>query len=112
MLLLCLVFCCDLIAIVQTCNQIYPTKQPLAQPIIFCAGQDRENFEGILKKTKAEQHKFHDVYKTAKQIKENFLQNVHSKPAEKINKELEHFKLPTLPGIKDGVLELYKELGV
>ena len=75
-------------------------------------GQDRENLEGILKKTKAEQHKFHDVYKTAKQVKENFLQNVHSKPAEKLNQELEHFKLPTLPGIKDGFLELCKELGV
>ena len=75
-------------------------------------GQDRENFEGILKKTKAEQHKFHDVYKTAKQVKENFLQNVHSKPAEKLNKELEYFKLPTLPEIKDEFLELCKQLGV
>jgi len=75
-------------------------------------GQDREDFEGIQKKTKAEQHKFHDVYKTAKEVKENFLQNVHSKPAQKLNKELEHFKLPTLPEIKDEFVELCKKLGV
>ena len=53
------------------------------------------------KKTKAEQHRFYEVYKTVKQVKDKFLQNVHAKPAEKLNKELSHFKLPTLPGIKD-----------
>lgn len=75
-------------------------------------GKDKEKFEEILKKTENEKNKFHESYKTAKEVKENFLANTHSKPAQKLNKELEHLKLPTLPEIKDEFEELCKKLDV
>ncbi|WP_423147824.1 hypothetical protein [Rubrolithibacter danxiaensis] len=75
-------------------------------------GNDRENFEEILKKTENEKKKFHDVYKSAEEVKENFLDNTHSKPAQKLNKELEHLGLPTLPQIKDEFVELCRKLDI
>ena len=55
-------------------------------------GKDKETFEGILKKTKNEKKKFHQDYQSADEVKENFLQNVHSEAAKKLNKErLEKF---------------------
>ena len=75
-------------------------------------GKDKENFVGILKKTEAEKTKFHEVYKTAEEVKANFLDNTHSNSAQKLNKELEHLKLPTLPQIKDDFLELCKKLDI
>jgi len=74
-------------------------------------GKDKEDFDEILKKTKNEKKKFQG-YKTAKEVKENFLSNTHSKPAQKLDKELEHLKLPTLPQIKDEFEELCKKLDV
>jgi len=74
-------------------------------------GKDKEDFDEILKKTKDEKKKFQG-YKTANEVKENFLSNTHSIPAQKLDKELEHLKLPTLPQIKDEFEELCKKLDV
>jgi hypothetical protein len=75
-------------------------------------GKDKENFEGILKKTENEKKKFHNDYKTPEEVKQNFLQNVRSEAAEKVNKDLEKFGLPTLPQLKDEFMELCKKLEV
>ena len=74
--------------------------------------KDRETFEGILKKTENEKQKFHGKYKTAEEVKKNFLQNVRSKPAQKLDKDLEHLGLPTLPQLKDEFMDLCKKLEV
>jgi hypothetical protein len=75
-------------------------------------GQDREDFEDVLKKTKNEKRKFHDDYKTAKDVKENFNQDVNSEPAHKLDKTIKHLELPTLPEIKDEFRKLCDKLGV
>lgn len=74
-------------------------------------GKERENFEEIKRKTEKEKEKFHH-YKTAKDVKKNFLQNVRSKPAQKLDKDLKKFKLPTLPDVKDEFEKLCDKLEV
>jgi hypothetical protein len=74
-------------------------------------GKNKEAAEEVIKKTKAEQKKFHG-YKSAEEVKKNFLENVHSKPAKKLNKEIEHLGLPTLPQLKEDFEKLADKLEV
>ena len=74
-------------------------------------GKDREAVEEVIKKTKEEQKKFHG-YKSAEEVKKNFLANVRSKPAQKLDKEIEHLGLPTLPQLKDEFEKLAEKLEV
>ena len=74
--------------------------------------QDREKFEYVKKKTENEKKKFHDDYTTARDVKDNYLDNVRSDAAGKINKDLEHLGLPTLPRLKDEFMALCGKLGI
>jgi hypothetical protein len=74
--------------------------------------KDRGRLEDIQRKTENEKKQFHDEYKTAEEVKKNYLSDVRSKAAAKVNKELEHLKLPTLPEQKEEFMELCKKLGV
>jgi len=74
--------------------------------------KDRENFEEIRRKTENEKEKFHNDYKTAEEVKKNFLQNVHSKPAQKLDKDIERLGLPALPQLKNDFQKLCDELGI
>jgi hypothetical protein len=74
-------------------------------------GKEQDQLEELQRKTKKEQEKFHG-YGSAKEIKENFLANVRSKPAHKLNKGLKDLKLPTLPDLKDDFEALCNKLGV
>ena len=73
--------------------------------------KQKEELDELQRKTKKEQEKFHG-YGSAKEVKENFLANVRSKPAHKLNNELKDFKLPTLPDLKDEFVALCDKLGV
>ena len=72
---------------------------------------DREAVEEVIKKTKEEQRKFHG-YKSAEEVKKNFLSNLRSKPAKKLDKEIERLGLPTLPRLKEEFEKLAKKLEV
>lgn len=74
--------------------------------------KDQEKLKDIQRKTENEKKQFHDEYKTAEEVKKNYLSDVRSKAAVKINKELEHLDLPTLPEKKDEFMELCKRLDV
>lgn len=74
-------------------------------------GKDKEKLEQLQDKTKKEQEKFHG-YGSAKEVKENFMANVRSKPAHKLNNELDDFKLPTLPDLKEDFVALCDKLGI
>ena len=74
--------------------------------------KDRGKLEDIQRKTKNEKKQFEDDYTTAEKVKKGYLSDVRSKAAEKVNDELEHLKLPTLPGFKDKFMELCKKLEV
>jgi hypothetical protein len=74
--------------------------------------KDKERLEDIQRKTQNEKEQFHKEYKTAEEVKKNYLSDVHSKAAAKVNKELEQLGLPTLPQFKDEFMELCKKLEV
>ena len=48
----------------------------------------------------------------AKEVKEGFLSDVLSDAAQKVDKELRHLHLPTLPEIKDDFMKLCDKIGV
>ena len=74
--------------------------------------EDKHKLEDIQRKTENEKKQFHEEYRTADEVKKNYLSDVRSKAAAKVNKELEHLNLPTLPGLKDKFMELCKKLDV
>jgi hypothetical protein len=74
------------------------------------AGKDSGRLQELEKKTKREQQKFHS-YDSAKEVKQNFLENVRSGPAKKLDKDLEGFDL-TLPELKDEFMELCDKLDI
>jgi len=74
--------------------------------------KDKEKLEDVQRKTENEKKQFHNEYKTAEEVKKNYLSDVRSKAAAKVNKELEHLHLPTLPELKDEFMELCKKLDV
>lgn len=76
------------------------------------SGKDREKFEHVREKTENEKKKFHNDYKTADEVKANYLQNVRSSAARKVNKDLKHLGLPTLPQYKEEFMALCDRLGV
>lgn len=74
--------------------------------------EDRGALEDIQRKTENEKKQFEEEYTTAEEIKKNYLSNVRSKAAAKVNDELEKLGLPTLPEHKDEFMELCSSLGV
>jgi len=73
--------------------------------------KEKDQLRELQRKTKEEKEKFHN-YGSAREIKDNFLQNVRSKPAHKLNSKLKDFKLPILPDLKDDFEALCEQLGV
>lgn len=74
--------------------------------------EDQQKLEDIQRKTKNEKDQFHNDYNNAKEVKEGFLSDVRSDAAKKVDKELRHLHLPTLPELKDDFMELCDKLGV
>ena len=74
--------------------------------------KDREMLEDVQRKTENEKKQFHTEYKTVQEVKKNYLSDVRSKAAVKVNKELKHLGLPTLPDFKDEFMNLCNKLEV
>lgn len=74
--------------------------------------KDQETLEEVQKKTEEEKKKFQKDYKNSKEIKSNYLSNVNSEPAKKLNKKIKSLDLPTMPEYKDEFQELCEELDV
>jgi hypothetical protein len=73
--------------------------------------KEREEFEEVRRKTENEKKNFEE-YGSADEIKKNYLSNVRSKAAAKVNDQLQKLGLPTMPEHKDEFMELCNKLGV
>lgn len=71
----------------------------------------KEKFRDVKKSTESEKTRF-SQYETPKDIKSNYLQDLHSKAAKKINQELQELGLPQLPQFREEFLNLCNKLGV
>ena len=76
------------------------------------SGSQREKFEDVLESTENEKKRFHKKYRTAEEVKQNYLSDLSSQTAKKKNAELEDLSLPRLPQFKDEFLQLCEKLEV
>jgi hypothetical protein len=76
------------------------------------SGRQREKFEDVRHSTESEKQRFHDDYRTAVDVKQNYLSDLNSQTARKKNAELKELGLPRLPELKDEFLHLCEELEV
>ncbi len=65
---------------------------------------DRKKLKDVQDRTQSEKERFHH-YGSAAEIVENYKRDLHSSTAKRVNTELEHLKLPTLPSVKDEFLK-------
>lgn len=65
---------------------------------------DRRKLEDVQDRTRSEKERFHH-YASAREIIDNYKSDLHSSTAKRVNSELEHLKLPTLPSIKKDFLD-------
>lgn len=75
-------------------------------------GKDREQLQDVQRKTKNEKEQFEKDYTSAEKVKKGFLSDVRSEAAKRVNSELEHLGLPTLPSLKDEFMQLCDKLQV
>jgi hypothetical protein len=81
-------------------------------PILHASADDYSNadqkkLKDVQDRTQSEKERFHK-YASAADIVENYKRDLHSSTAKRVNSELEHLKLPTLPSVED---EFLKEAG-
>jgi hypothetical protein len=55
--------------------------------------------------TKSEKKRFHS-YHSVQEVRDNFMSDLHSETAKRINKELRRLKLPRLPDVKEEFLQI------
>jgi hypothetical protein len=68
---------------------------------------DLKKLKDVQDRTRSEKERFHR-YANAAEIIENYKRDLHSSTAKRVNRELEHLKLPTLPSVEE---EFLKEAG-
>lgn len=73
--------------------------------------EERGALEDIQRKTENEKKQFAEEYSSVEEVKKNYLSNVRSKAAAKVNDELEKLGLPTLPQHKDEFMNMCEKLG-
>jgi hypothetical protein len=73
---------------------------------------DRRVLADVQRRTESEKKRYHDDYGSAREIRDRFMQDVHSSAAKKVNDELKRLGLPRLPDLQDEFLKLCEEIGV
>lgn len=84
-------------------------------PILHASHRSRNEqrrLKQVQHNTESEKRRFHSEYRTAKEVRENYLSDLNSRTAHRVNSELEDLNLPTLPSVKDEFLSLCDNLGV
>jgi hypothetical protein len=69
------------------------------------AASEQRALADVQKATRSEQQRFRG-YRGAAEVRDNYLSDLHSDTAKRINRELKRLRLPQLPEVKDEFLEL------
>jgi hypothetical protein len=72
--------------------------------------KDQDALADVQGSTKSEKARFHG-YHSAQEIRDNYMSDLHSETAKRINKELRRLKLPRLPDVKDDFLQIADDRG-
>lgn len=73
---------------------------------------ERDMLAHVQKATRREQERYHKEYRSAEEVRQRFREDLDSEPARRVNRELEHLGLPTLPSIEPEFERLCGTLGV
>ena len=65
---------------------------------------DQKKLKDVQDRTRSEKERFR-TYGSAHEVIENYKRDLHSRTAKRVNSELEHLKLPTLPSVEDEFLK-------
>lgn len=65
---------------------------------------DRKKLQDVQDRTRSEKERFR-TYANAQEVIDNYKSDLHSSTAKRVNAELEHLKLPTLPSVEDEFLK-------
>jgi hypothetical protein len=76
------------------------------------SGSDQQKLENVQRKTHSTKQRYHDSYKTAQAVYDNFKSDLSSNSAQHVHQEIRSLGLPTLQDIKGDFEALAKELGV
>ncbi len=71
---------------------------------------DQKALADVQDSTKSEKARFHG-YHSAQEIRDNYMSDLHSETAKRINNELRRLKLPRLPDVKDEFLQIAEDRG-
>ncbi len=74
--------------------------------------RDRERLDHVKANTESEKKRFHDDYRTAEEVRDNYRSDLSSRTAGRVNRDLEELGLPTLPSVRDEFEALSERLGV
>jgi hypothetical protein len=66
---------------------------------------DQKALADVQGSTKSEKERFHG-YRSAQELRDNYMADLHSETAKRINKELKRLNLPRLPDVKEEFLAL------
>lgn len=66
---------------------------------------DRRALADVQGSTKSEKERYRG-YRNAEDVRNNFMSDLHSETAKRINRELKRLKLPRLPDVKDEFLAI------
>jgi hypothetical protein len=83
-----------------------------ASPDPYSREADKQRLQHVQRNTESEKQRFHDDYPTAKDVRDNYLSDLSSRTAQRVDHDLELLQLPKLPDVRDEFLELCRSLGV
>lgn len=92
-------------------------NQKVFDPILQALSEDYRSgdlirkLHDVKKRTESEKHQFHE-YRTAEEVKKNYLADLDFRTARKTDYELDELKLPSLPEVEDNFLRLCENLRV
>jgi hypothetical protein len=78
----------------------------------FRTDADKQKFDDVKRSTESEKRRFHEDYRSASDVRGNYLSDLTSEVGKRKSRELEELGLPTLPQVKDEFLDLCGRLGV
>ena len=83
-----------------------------ADPSDYSSQSDKDKLKDVQQSTRSEQHRFREEYSSAKEVYDNYRDDLNSEPAQKIDRELQELDLPTLASVRPEFEDLCQRLDV
>jgi hypothetical protein len=78
----------------------------------FPSSTEKEKLRDVQQSTESGKHRFHEEYRSAEDVKDNYLSDLSSDTGERVSREAQDLGLPTLPEFRDEFMKLCDKLDV